>query len=161
MKKLLFIICTFALFTFAAVAQDVQPTPQTDSPKRPNLMKELGLSTDQMRAIRQINQTQKPKTELAQRSLRQTRKVLDDAIYAESFVESDIQAKTKDVQLAEAELTKVKTETEFAIRKVLTPDQLLKFRELRMRLMKLKQQERPILKQLKRFPNREQQPQGL
>jgi Spy/CpxP family protein refolding chaperone len=162
MKKVLFIIFAILMFSFAAVAQDAPPTPQTDPAKRPNLLRELGLSPEQVQTIRTINQAQKPKMELAQRNFRQARKALDDAVYAEEFVETDVQAKNKVVQIAQAEITKVKTETEVAIRKVLTPEQLVKFRELRQRLIESNMpKNRPIMKQMKqmkqRFPNRQPQ----
>jgi Spy/CpxP family protein refolding chaperone len=159
MKKLFFIIFTISVFTFAAFAQVEQTnqTDQPDQPKRPNLLKELGLSLEQVKAIRTINQEQKPKMETAQRTFRQARKALDDAVYAEEFVETDVQAKNKVVQLAQAEITKVKTETEVAIRKVLTPEQLIKFRELRIRLIQSNApKNRPLIKEIKRFPNNRQ-----
>jgi Spy/CpxP family protein refolding chaperone len=159
MKKLLFIIFASLMFSFAAVAQDIQPTPQNDPPKRPNLLQELGLSPEQVQLIRKLNQAQKPKMELAQRNFRQARKALDEAVYAEEFIETDVQAKNKAVQLAQAEITKLKTETEVGIRKVLTPEQLVKFRELRQRLIESNMpKNRPIMKQMKeRFPNRQPQ----
>jgi Spy/CpxP family protein refolding chaperone len=161
MKKVFFIIFAIFIFTFAAFAQ-VDQTNQPDQPKRPKLLEELGLSREQVKAIRTINQEQKPKMELAQRNFRQARKALDDAVYAEEFVETDVQAKNKVVQIAQAEITKVKTETEVAIRKVLTPEQLVKFRELRQRLIESNMpKNRPIMKQMKqmkqRFPNRQPQ----
>jgi Spy/CpxP family protein refolding chaperone len=157
MKKLFFIIFTILVFTFAAFAQDEQLLNQTGQPKRPNLLKELGLSREQIQQIRKINQEQKPKMETAQRTFRQARKALDEAVYAEEFVETDIQAKNKDVQLAQAEITKLKTETEVSIRKVLTAEQVVKFRELRIRLIQLNmRQNREKLQNLKQLPNRPQ-----
>jgi Spy/CpxP family protein refolding chaperone len=153
MKKLLFITFTILSLAFVAFAQEDQTTPA----KRPNLLQELGLSTEQVQVIRTINKTQKPKMEAAQRNFRQAKKALDDAVYADNFVEADVETKTKDVQTTQARIIKVKTETEVAIRKVLTPEQLVKFVELRQRLMQsLKPQNRPLLKQMKRFPNQQQ-----
>ncbi len=156
MKKVFFIIFALLIFTFAAFAQ-VDETNQPNQPKRPKLMAELGLSPEQVQQIRKINQEQKPKMEMAQRKFRQARKALDDAVYAEEFSETDVQAKNKVVQIAQAEITKVKTETEVAIRKVLTPEQLVKFRELRIRLIQSNApKNRPILKDIRRFPNNRQ-----
>jgi Spy/CpxP family protein refolding chaperone len=157
MKKVFFIIFAILVFTFAAFAQNEQQVNPNGQPKRPNLLKELGLSREQIQQIRKINQEQKPKMETAQHNFRQARKALDDAVYAEEFIEADVQAKNKAVQLAQAEITKVKTETEVAIRKVLTPEQLIKFRELRILLIQSNlPKNRPIMKEVNRFPNRPQ-----
>jgi Spy/CpxP family protein refolding chaperone len=152
MKKLLFIILTTLIFTCAAFAQNDETNPPRDSPKRPKLMEALGLSPEQVRQLRKINKAQKPKTETAQRNFRLAKTALDEAIYADSFTESDILAKTKEVQLAQAELIKARAETEFSIRKILTPEQLVKFRELRQGLIQPdRPQNRPLLKQINRF----------
>jgi Spy/CpxP family protein refolding chaperone len=156
MKKLLFITFTILIFTFSAFAQDTQPTPPSDPPKRLNLLQELGLSSEQVQAIRTINQAQKPKMEAAQRSFRKAQKALDEAIYSDNFLETDVLAKTKDVQVAQAQITKIKAETEFSIRKVLTAEQIVKFRELRQRSIQNLLQKRPILKNLPRKQNQQQ-----
>jgi Spy/CpxP family protein refolding chaperone len=156
MKKLFIIIFTTLIFTAAAFAQNDETKPPSDSPKRPNLLATLDLSPEQMQQLRKINKAQKPKTETAQRNLRLAKTALDEAIYADNFTDGDVLAKTKEVQLAQAELVKTKAETEFSIRKVLTPEQLVKFRELRQRLMQANRpQNRPLLKQVNRFQNRQ------
>ena len=60
---------------------------------------------------------------------------LDEAIYADSPNDADVQARMKEVQLAQAEIIKIRITSELAIRKVLTPEQLVKFRELREKFM--------------------------
>jgi Spy/CpxP family protein refolding chaperone len=157
MKKILTITFTILLFSFAAIAQDVQMSVPDVPPKRPNLLQALGLSTEQVQQIKKINKEQKPKMDSAQRNLRQTKKALDDSVYSEIIDDADIQAKIKAFQTAQIEVTGIKAETEVSIRKVLTTEQLVKFRELRIRLMQaIKQPNRPILNNLKRFPNRQQ-----
>lgn len=157
MKKVIIILYTILFFTIPAIAQDEQAINPNNQQNRPKLMQELGLSTAQVQQIRQINQSQKPRLEFAQRKFRQARKALDEAIYAEEFDENDVQAKNKEVQIAQAAITRIKTETEVSIRKVLTPEQLVKFRELRVRLIQANQNKnRPILKQVRQFPNRQQ-----
>lgn len=72
----------------------------------------------------------------AQQRFRQANRALDAAIYADSPNETDVQARMKEVQLAQAEIIKIRTTSELAIRKVLTPEQLVKFRELRENFMR-------------------------
>jgi Spy/CpxP family protein refolding chaperone len=127
------------LFAIPAVAQNV-PQPQGPPPDRqmaddarPNLHKELGLSPDQVQQIRQMNQARRPLMEEAGRRLREANRALDMAIYADTLNEEDVIARLKEFQLAQAEVAKLRFRGELELRKVLTPGQLTKFRELRDR----------------------------
>ena len=142
--RLFSLIITLFVFGFAAAetkAQDEmppdeqQPTQKRQRP-RPNLLQELGLSREQIQRIRRINQARRPLMQEAQRRFREANRALDEAIYADSPNDSDVQARMKDVQLAQAEIIKIRTTSEIAIRKVLTPEQLVKFRELRENFMR-------------------------
>lgn len=115
---------------------DDQRPPMERQQRRPNLLEELNLSREQVQQIRRINQARKPLMQEAQMRFRQANRALDEAIYADAPNETDIQARMKDVQLAQAEIIKIRTQSEFAIRKVLTTEQLVKFRELRERFMR-------------------------
>lgn len=145
MRRLKFSSFIFALlvlsFTFTTtLAQDETPSTdeqQTNSARqvrRPNLLRELGLTREQIQQIRRINQTNRPLIQEAQRRLREANRALDEAIYADVPNDFYIQERTKAVQQAQAEVIKNRTRTEFLIRKVLTPEQLVKFREMRSRL---------------------------
>lgn len=130
-----------ALFlSIGASAQD--ENTQTPANVRPNqqvrIMRELNLTQQQVQQIRRINVERKPLIQQAQMKLRQANRALDAAIYADDVNEEVIRERMKDVALAQAEVTRVKTFTEVLIRKVLTPEQLGKFRELRERLMQPK-----------------------
>lgn len=131
-------------------AQD--ETAPTDAPvqnfnkkPRPNLLAELELSQEQIRQIRRINREKQPLLREAQQRLGEAKRNLDQAIYADTVDESDVQAKLKEVQNAQAEVFKIRSTTEFAVRKILTPGQLVKFREVRQRFMQA-------------FENRQNQP---
>jgi Spy/CpxP family protein refolding chaperone len=121
---------------FTAVkAQDNQqgdaPKSQFDEPRRPNLWKELGLTQEQRQQIRRLNAEKRPMIREAQMRLRQANRNLDQAIYADNVDETEIQARMKEVQLAQAEVIKIRSLTELAVRKILMPEQLVKFREIR------------------------------
>ena len=115
-----------------------QPTPGPEM-NRPNqqvrMLRELGLTPEQIQQIRRINSERRQVTADAQLKLRDANRALDDAIYSENVSEEEVKLKMKDVQLAQAEMIRVKTLTEYLIRKVLTPEQLEKFRALRERMM--------------------------
>jgi Spy/CpxP family protein refolding chaperone len=144
--RLFSLIITLFVFGFAVTetrAQDEMPPddrPPIGKRQRPNLLQELNLSREQIQQIRRINQARKPLMQEAQMRFRQANRALDEAIYSDSPNEVDIQARMKDVQLAQAEIIKIRTQSEYAIRKVLTPEQLVKFRELRERFMRRLQQ---------------------
>jgi Spy/CpxP family protein refolding chaperone len=124
-------------FALPAIAQN-EPPPD-GQPKqrrlageeRPNLLTELGLSQEQVQEIRRMNQARRPLIEEAARKLREANRALDVAIYADHLNEDDIAARLKDFQLAQGEMQKLRFQGELELRKVLTPDQLNKFRRLR------------------------------
>ena len=136
MKKIKFLSLIFTfLLTFAFSNVKAQETPQIDNQKqaaRPfRIMQELGLSREQIQQIRRINQERKPIMQSAQQNWRQASRNLDAAIYADNATETELKELVKTAQLAQAELLKERTLTEFKVRSVLTPEQLVKFRQLR------------------------------
>jgi Spy/CpxP family protein refolding chaperone len=119
-----------------AAAQDNPPPdgpkpPQGGQPQRPNLFRVLGLSPDQLQQIRKLNQERKPQMDAATLRLREANRALDEAIYADNLDEALVQIRLKDLQAAQAEVARLRFTGELQIRRILTPDQLTRFRELR------------------------------
>ena len=124
-----------------------QETPLDDPPqhndRRPmagqpgdmkrELMGQLGLTDEQMQQVRRMNMSRRPLMREAQMRLRQATRALDDAIYAEQLNEAEVQDRLREFQSAQADVGKVRFDTELAMRKILTPEQLVRFRELRQR----------------------------
>ncbi len=75
----------------------------------------------------------------AQERLREANRNLDQAIYADVANDAEVQTRLKEVQSAHAEVIKIKSATELAVRKILTPDQLTKFRDVRQQFMEKKE----------------------
>jgi Spy/CpxP family protein refolding chaperone len=146
MRKLGFfssLIIALLAFGFAAAearAQDEMPPDERPRAgrrqQRPRLLQELNLSPEQIQQIRRINQSRRPQMLEAQRRLHEANRALDAAIYADSPNEADVQERMKEVQAAQAEIIKIRTASELAVRRVLTPEQLEKFRELRENFMR-------------------------
>ncbi|MBC7901365.1 MAG: hypothetical protein H7070_15080 [Saprospiraceae bacterium] len=109
----------------------VKPLVERPAQQRPNLLRELGLLPEQIRQIRRINMERKPLMEAAQIRLRQANRDLDLAIYADDVRDEDVRLRLNDFQAAQAEVAKIRFASELAIRKLLAPEQLVKFRELR------------------------------
>jgi len=127
------------LFSSPAYGQDGPPHDDFRSggqrgDRRPNLFAELGLAPEQVQEIRRQNQERRPQMQAARRRMGDAQRNLDMAIYADTVVsEAEFQSRLKEFQAAEAELAQVRFAGELAVRKVLTPEQLVRFRELRRR----------------------------
>lgn len=144
----------------AVKAQDEMPldapNQKFDTPRRPNLMQQLNLTQDQIKQVRQINQANKPQMREAQERLREANRSLDQAIYADIANDAEIQTRLKEVQSAHAEVIKIKSATELAVRKILTPDQLAKFRDVRQQFMEKKENRQQQIKNRRtNAPNRQ------
>lgn len=122
--------------------------------RRPNLQRELGLSAEQIEAVRRINQQRKPVEQAARRRFQEAQRALNMAIYSDIVDDADVQTKLREFQAAQAELARVKFTNELAVRKILTSDQLVKFRDLRRRFAEAReefQDRRPRDRQLRRL----------
>ncbi len=133
-----FILTILLLIVSISAVKAQDETPPEEAPpqnfnqaRRPNLLAELDLSQNQIQQIRRINADKRPLVREAQQKWREANRRLDQAIYANVADETEIQVRLKDAQVAQAELIKIRSATEFAVRQILTPDQLVKFREIR------------------------------
>lgn len=170
MKNFNFIILVLTgfLIAFASVevkaqadAPEVSNQPR-DGEQRPKLLQQLDLSPEQIEQLRQINAAKKPLMREAQNRLREANRNLDQAIYADNADETEIQARVKEVQKAHAEVIKIRSMNELAVRRILTGGQLVKFRNFREQFMQKKnnrhneRRERQIenRKTLENSPNR-------
>ena len=107
---------------------------------RQNALMQLGLSREQVQQIRRLNQERKPLMDEAQRRFREANIALDLAIYSDQPSDADVEARLKDFQLAQAEVAKLRFANEYAVRKILTPEQLVRFRELRRRFEEIRRE---------------------
>jgi len=109
------------------------PEPGVNRPRddRPNLMAQLGLSQEQIQQFRKLNAEHRPLMNEAQRRLRDANRELDMAIYADSVSDEVVYAKLKVFQDAQAEVNRLRFSNELNIRRILTQDQLVRFRDMR------------------------------
>ena len=98
---------------------------------RPNLLKELGLTREQLQAIRRMNHSRRPQMAEAVRLLREANRDLDTAIYADTLDETVVSARLQVLQRAQNDVAKLRFEGELALRRILSPEQLRRFRALR------------------------------
>lgn len=135
------LVFLFVIAVAGTSAQEPEPNdlskPAADAPtpgeRRPNLMLELGLSPEQVKQMREINRQRRPKMEAAQITLREANRALDNAIYSDRVNEEEVTQKLGDYQAAQSSVAKLRADSELSVRKILTPEQLVKFREIRRR----------------------------
>ena len=154
----------FALFTpspHAARAQTNAATQQQSAQQQegaaaqanPNdpvsLLGQLNLSQEQIGQMRAIQGESVPQARELTRRLNQARRALDEAIYSDTVDESLIEQRARDVAEAQAALVRLRAQTELRIRRVLTPEQLQTFRDLRQEARR----EQRIQRQLNRGIN--------
>jgi Spy/CpxP family protein refolding chaperone len=135
MKILYLFFLILALMISSAVAQEHEEAPKQDAAgqrgQRPRLMEALGLSPEQIKEIARLNRERRPQMQSAQQKLRESVRNLDMAIYSDSVSDSEFSSRLAEHQIAQAEVARLRFEGEFAMRKVLTPEQLVRFRDLR------------------------------
>jgi Spy/CpxP family protein refolding chaperone len=128
--------------------------------RRPSLLAELGLSTEQLQQIGRLNQERRPAIRDARRKMGDAARNLDMAIYADVVSDADVRSRLKEFQAAEAELSRLRFESELAVRKILTPDQLVRFREVRRQFAEERRKNAPQRRMQRRergtVPNQEQ-----
>lgn len=124
------------VLAFGAMSITAQ-TPEASAPKersaRPHfdLFRELGLSKEQIKKIRDLRISGRDAVSAAQKQLREANKALDAAIYADVLDEQLIELRIIERNQAQAAVGRLRTMSELDLRKILTPEQLLKFREIR------------------------------
>ncbi|MFN2501340.1 MAG: Spy/CpxP family protein refolding chaperone [Pyrinomonadaceae bacterium] len=131
---------------------DLRPMGGPPQDTRANVLRQLGLSPLQMQQIRRLNVDRKPRMDAAQARFREANRALDAVIYGEQVSDVDFQARLRDVQLAHAEVVKIRFTNELAIRNILTTEQLVKFRGLRQRFAQNNAGNQPTMNQRRRMP---------
>ncbi len=150
------LILTFAAIAFACQLA-MQARAQTSESQSPNALQqaqaqngqlqmpnlaELNLMPDQIQRIRAINADLKDQRQVAAQRLRQAQRALADAMESPNQNESLIDQRSREVADAQAANIRLRALSEFRILQVLTPDQRVKLREMRMRNQALRREER-------------------
>jgi Spy/CpxP family protein refolding chaperone len=94
------------------------------------LQTELGLSEDQVQAIRQLHQGQRDARRQLHVSLREARQGLREAVLTGADATA-VQAKTHEVQQLSAQAVQSRADTLQAMSQILSPEQREKLRQLR------------------------------
>jgi len=156
-------LCGFAfalliLCSHSALAQNAtqQPPTQEETPAADAaaaLLSQLNLSAEQVAQMRQIREQSVPQAQALTRRFNQARRALDEAIYADALDESLVEQRARELAEAQAAVIRNRAQTELRVRRVLTPEQLQTFRDLRFRARQQKRIERRLERGLPVRPN--------
>jgi Spy/CpxP family protein refolding chaperone len=141
-KNLILIAVLMLLSLTSARAQRLDERPPKENFRPQQILRELNLSKEQMQQIRRIHEEKREQMETAQMRLRDANRSLDRAIYADAVNESEIETRMKELVEAQGEVIKIRNMTELAVRKVLTQEQLARFREVREKFIKRMEERR-------------------
>jgi Spy/CpxP family protein refolding chaperone len=95
------------------------------------LLLQLNLTPEQRAQLVEIRRQSIPEGQALTRRLNQARRALDEAIYADQVDEALIEELARQVGSAQSAVARMRALTELKVRRVLTPEQLGLFRQLR------------------------------
>ena len=140
LAALLLLVCAAATDARAQSQAEDLPSPAQGQPGRPrpeaggpDLVRALNLSAQQREEIARIRREVAPQTRAANQRVRRARLALEEAIYGTAADESVIEQRAAELAAAEGARVRLRAQTELRIRRLLTPEQLDAFRELRLR----------------------------
>ncbi len=94
--------------------------------------------------MREIREQSVPQAQSLTRRLNQARRALDESIYSDALDEALVEQRVREVAEAQAAVVRNRAQTELRVRRVLTPEQLQTFRDLRLRARQQKRIERRL-----------------
>ncbi len=156
-------VVIFPILSNAQTVGDNQVPVSNAAQSKPNLIRMLNLSPDQIAQVRSINKEMGVLMAQAAKRLREAKIALDQAIYSDVPDENNVEIRLAEFSQAQADVAKTRAIIEFRIRKVLTQEQLTKFRDLRAELAEKKKNNnantnaRPFLKQIQTRRNQQKQ----
>jgi hypothetical protein len=132
LNKLLSPLILLFVLSGLSFAQDNPQNPPPNDRQR-DVLAQLGLSPEQVQQFRRANADHRPVMQAAQQRLREANRDLDMAIYSDTVSEEVFQTRLRAFQEAQSDVTRLRFQNELAIRRILTPDQVTRFREIRRR----------------------------
>jgi Spy/CpxP family protein refolding chaperone len=98
------------------------------------LMQEIGLTDDQRMRMQEIRRSNEDDAIAVGRRIRRARALLDREIMSEPFNEATVSRAIDELAAAQAEKTRLEARIRAQLRRVLTPEQVLKYHEIERRL---------------------------
>jgi Spy/CpxP family protein refolding chaperone len=148
---------------FASAQEDeaqqnqARTTEQGQNNQDADLIRRLQLTPDQIRQIRQIRRENGEEMRLSRQALIQAQRALDEAIYADTPSETEVEKRAHEVSAAQATVLRLRALTELRIRRVLTPEQLDTLRKLRAEALEQNRERRRERREENAFQNNQRQ----
>jgi periplasmic protein CpxP/Spy len=132
------LLLLFILSPVQALAQEEQGPPQGQGDARPprrdgDLVRQLNLSPEQIDKIRAIREGNRELRRQIGQRIRAARIALDRAIYDENADEAVVEQRARELAEAQGAQIRLQAMVELGVRRILTPEQLQTFRDLRLR----------------------------
>jgi Spy/CpxP family protein refolding chaperone len=124
--------------------QQQQEEPPAAADSAAALLSQLNLTPAQVAQMREIREQSVPQAQALTRRLNQARRALDESIYSDALDEAIVEQRAREVAEAQAAVVRLRALTELRVRRVLTPEQLQTFRDLRLRARQQKRIERRL-----------------
>ena len=139
----LLLLCSSSAFAQnAAQQQPSEESPAADAAA--SLLSQLNLTAAQVSLMREIREQSVPQALALTRRLNQARRALDESIYSDALDEALVEQRVREVAEAQSAVVRNRAQTELRVRRVLTPEQLQTFRDLRNRARQQKRMERRL-----------------
>jgi Spy/CpxP family protein refolding chaperone len=122
-----------------------------------DLIRRLQLTPDQIRQIRQIRRESGEEMRLSRQALIQAQLALDEAIYADTVNEAEVEKRAREASAAQATVVRLRALTELRIRRVLTPEQLVTLRKIRDEAKEQNRERRRERREENAFQNNQRQ----
>ena len=143
----------FGLLVMTAIHGDAQtPDPQNPNQAQQGQMQaapqqgpdlaQLNLTQDQIQKIRAINAELKDQRQAANQRLKLAQRTLAEAMESPNQNEALIEQRSRELADAQAATIRLRALSEFRILQVLTPEQRVKLREMRMRNQAIRREQR-------------------
>jgi len=143
----------FGLLVMTAIQGNAQtPDPQNANQPQQGQMQgaqqqvpdlaQLNLTQDQIQKIRAINADLKDQRQTANQRLKQAQRGLAEAMESPNQNEALIEQRSRELADAQATTIRLRALSEFRILQVLTPEQRVKLREMRMRNQAIRREQR-------------------
>jgi Spy/CpxP family protein refolding chaperone len=126
----------------AQTNEETAPVESSQGNQDANWVTALGLTPDQVARIRAIRQQNRIEWQASKQRLNQAQRALDQAIYSDEASDAVIEQRVSEVAEAQAAEVRLRARTELSIRRVLTPQQLNTFRQIRQQRIREAQMQR-------------------
>lgn len=123
------------------------PEAQGQTEARPpepggDLLRQLNLTPEQIEKLKQLREGNREQRRQIGQRIREARIALDRAIYMENADEATVERRARELAAAQAEQVRLQAMTELGVRRILTPEQLQTFRDLRERAEQMRRNRR-------------------